>query len=156
MSSPLDGTAGPARGVAPEPAAVAPGSVEHVPLKVVPMYIEAVSDDGTGEPGEPPEIQTVGQRVRGPLVGIGALGLAVAGGVVHGVAVAVGTGGDGAGATILAIVAIVLTAAAFLAGLVAVVFGFGRRAGVVAMVLALVANPVVLLTVLRWVEGAAS
>ncbi|MDF1477955.1 hypothetical protein PYV02_02530 [Leifsonia sp. H3M29-4] len=134
-----------------------PGQIEHVPLKVVPMYVEGENPDlEDADETEPPELPGVVARVRTPWVGRGALALAVATAVVHGIAVSVAGDGDPVTGTVLAYVAIGLSIAAVLGGLVAVIAGFGRRTGAAAIVLGVFANPVVLLTVLSWVQAVAS
>lgn len=134
-----------------------PGEIEHVPLKVVPMYVEVESPEAAApDETEPPEIRGVASNVRSPLVGIAALGLAVVTAVVHGVAVGVASGGDPPAGTVLAVIAISLSVLAVVGGLVALIGGFGRRWGAAAIVLAVLANPVVLLTLLGWVQSIAS
>lgn len=134
-----------------------PGQIEHVPLKVVPMYVEGENPDlPDADETEPPELPGVVARVRTPWVGRIALALAVATAVVHGFAVGVASDGDPTTGTVLAYVAIGLSILAVLGGLVAVIAGFGRRTGAAAVALGVVANPVVLLTLLGWVQAAAS
>ncbi|MGK2936245.1 MAG: 1,4-dihydroxy-6-naphthoate synthase [Solirubrobacteraceae bacterium] len=134
-----------------------PGEIEHVPLKVVPMYVEPENPEAPApEETEPPEIQVVAKRPRTPFVGIAALAVAVVTAVVHGVAVGVASGGDLSAGTVLAVVAICLSVLAVVGGLVALIGGFGRRWGVAAIVLGALANPVVLLALLGWVQSIAS
>jgi hypothetical protein len=134
-----------------------PGPVEHVPLKVVPMYVEGEGQQSQpGGEAEPPEIEGVASRVRTPWIGIIALALALVTAVAHGVAVAVASGGELQAATALAVVAISLSVLAVVGGLVALVAGFGRRAGLAAIVVGVLANPVVLLALLGWVQAIAS
>ncbi len=134
-----------------------PGELEPVPLKVVPMYVEPDDAEPAAPEGpEPPEIQVVAARARTPLVGIAALALAVLTAIVHGVAVAVASGGDAQTGTVLAVVAIGLSILAVVGGLVALIAGLGRRTGAAAFVLGGLANPVVLLNLLRWVQAVAS
>lgn len=128
------------------------GELEPVPLKVVPMYIE--TDDPPTEAGEPVEAAPAPRRPRTKLVGILALVVAVAAAVLQGVGIGVATGGDYPLASALAYGAIVASILAFVAALVAVLGGFGRRWGVAALVIAVFANPVVLLALLSWVGGA--
>lgn len=134
-----------------------PGPVEHVPLKVVPMYVDGEHPESDGPPeGEPPEIQGVVTAVRTPLVGIISIAVAVIAAIVHGVAIGVGSSGDLPMATVLAYIAIALSMLAVIGGLVGLVAGFGRRTGAIAVAVGILANPVVLLAVLRWVEAFAS
>lgn len=133
------------------------GEIEHVPLKVVPMYVETENPDlEDADQPEPPELPGVVTPVRTPWVGRGALALAVATAVVHGIAVSVASSGDPVTGTVLAYVAIGLSIAAVLGGLVALVAGFGRRTGAAAVVIGTLANPIVLLTLLGWVQAVAS
>lgn len=134
-----------------------PGELEPVPLKVVPMYVEPDDPEpAASEEPESPEIQVTASRPRTPFVGIAALVLAVATAVVHGVAVAVASGGDAQAGTVLAVVAIGLSILAVVGGLVALIAGLGRRTGAAAFVLGGLSNPLVLLNLLRWVQAVAS
>lgn len=69
---------------------------------------------------------------------------------VEAVAIAVGSGGQWLAATVLAWLVIVLTVVSFCGGIVAVIRGYGRRWGIAAAALSLIANPLVLL----WLFGA--
>jgi hypothetical protein len=88
-------------------------------------------------------------------LGPGAAALAVVGAVATAVAVSVATGRDFPAATALAWTAIVVTAIAFVLGAAAIVLSRGRRWGVVAMVVAALANPLVLRLILRLFDQAA-
>ncbi|HEY0260269.1 MAG TPA: hypothetical protein VGC18_10510 [Lacisediminihabitans sp.] len=83
-------------------------------------------------------------------LGAASAGLAVAAIVGEGFAIGIASDGGWGQATVLAWLVIVLTAAAFFGGLVATVVGLGRGAGMAAMVLGLVGNPLVLI----WLLGA--
>jgi hypothetical protein len=83
------------------------------------------------------------------LAGVVALGVAVLAAVVEIVAIAIGSAGQWPLATGLAWAAIVLTVVAVALGIVAVVRTRGRAWGVGAIVLAVVANPLVQIGVLR-------
>lgn len=126
-----------------------PGSVERVPLKVVPYYVEPLPVDETTEP---PEIEVVPEPATTPLVGLVAALLALATIIVHAVAITVATAGDFATATVLGYVAIGLSIAAVLGGVFAAITQRGRRIGIGAAIVAIVANPFVLLSLLRLVD----
>lgn len=68
-------------------------------------------------------------------------------------AIVVASANDYPPAVVLAWFAIVLSAAAVVAGVVAAILGRGRRWGIAAAVLGIVTNPLVLLGVLRFVAG---
>lgn len=126
-----------------------PGELDKVPIKVVPIYFEPVE---TVEPLEPevvvePEPQDAPRR-RSTIVGALAVLVAVVAAVVTGVGVGVASNGAYDAGTVLAWVAIVLSAVAVLGGLVALVVGWGRWWGAVAVVLGVAANPWLLATVL--------
>lgn len=81
-------------------------------------------------------------------LGAGSFGAALLLAVVEAIAIALGSDQHFVAATILAWCVIVLTVASFIAGLVAVVSGRGRRGGIAAMVLSVLANPLVLVWLL--------
>jgi hypothetical protein len=83
-------------------------------------------------------------------LGAGSFGAALLLAVVEAIAIALGSDQHFVAATILAWFVIVLTVASFIAGLVAVVSGRGRRVGIAAMVLSVLATPLVLV----WLLGA--
>jgi uncharacterized membrane protein YcjF (UPF0283 family) len=132
-----------------------PGEIDKVPIKVVPMYIEP--DPAEAVESEPAE--TVAERPARPktvLVGALALAASVATVIADAAAIVIATNGSYATATALAWLAIALSVVAVLAGLWAVITHRGRRTGVVAIVVGLVANPLVMLAVLQLVAGAQS
>jgi len=88
-------------------------------------------------------------------LGPSAAALAVVGAVVTAAAISVAAGRDFPAATALAWSAIAGTAVAFVLGAAAVVLARGRRWGVVAMVVALLGNPLVLRFVLGLFDRAA-
>ena len=129
-----------------------PGEVERVPIKVVPYYVQDEPDVEV-EPDPDPVVEPVETpRRRTRLVGIGAAVLALATVALTAAAVVISSGGDFPLGTFLAYVAIGTSAAAVLVALVAIVGGFGRRWGIGALVVGVLANPLVLLTVLNWAE----
>ena len=87
------------------------------------------------------------------LVGVVALGVAALALVAEVVAIAIGSAGQWPLATVLAWVAIVLTVAAAALGVVAIVRRRGRAWGVVAVVVAVLGNPLVQIGVLRALGG---
>jgi len=102
------------------------------------------------------EEQLLTERVRTPLLGIVAIGLAVLAGVFQGVGIAGAGGGDYAMATVLAWAAVGASAIAFVLGAIAAVMHLGRRTGIAAMLLALVANPWLLMQTLGLLGGGAA
>lgn len=102
----------------------------------------------------PPEPTVESQRGPWPWVGVLAIVLAVSAGIAQIAAINGAAGGDLELGIVLGYLAISLAIAAVLAGVAAIVARRGRRAGVVGIVLGLVANPLVLLAILRFFDGA--
>ena len=136
------------------------GEVERVPLKVVPIFVQPIvdepelvveDDDDDLDPAVSAEDEP---RRRTRLVGIAAAVLALGTIGVHIAAVVVSSAGDFATGAQLGWVAIGLSALAVLVGVVAAIIGRGRAWGIVAALVAVLANPYVLLTVLRLLSGA--
>lgn len=136
-----------------------PGPVEHVPLKVVPIYVQPFEEleqpESPVEDAPPPAPDRPGLLHRWPLLGAGALVLLVAEIVVHIVAIVVATNGDFVGGTILSFVSVALSVLAVGVGVVAALLRSGRRWGIFAALVAVLANPLVLLYLLRFLGGAA-
>lgn len=133
-----------------------PGELDRVPIKVVPIYLDPVVEEEVEAPAEAPEPAepTPAQRPRassrGRLAIVGPL--ALLGGVVTAVltGVGVGTAASGlydVGAT-LAWTAIAVSGASVVAGLAAIVFGWGRGWAIAGLVVAVAANPWVLTSLL--------
>jgi len=110
-----------------------------------------------------PLSRTVATRSRDPepveesstgawLMGASAALLAVGFAAVQGYAIVAATGGDFALARTLALVAIVGTIITGLLGAVALLFGFGRRWGAIALVLSVLANPLALTRILGFLD----
>jgi hypothetical protein len=78
------------------------------------------------------------------LLGVAGVLLAIAAGVVQGIAIGQASNLNWERGTLLAWVAIGLSSAALLVGLAAVILNRGRRWGVVAMLAGLIANPFLL------------
>jgi hypothetical protein len=136
------------------------GPVERVPLKVVPYYVQPIEDEPEAEPPldgeEPPKEPARESRVPRWIVGAAALLVALATVAVHIAALVIASADDAVTSTLLAYVAIGLSAVAVIVGILAIVLRRGRPWGIVAVVLGLVANPYLLLTVLRWASGLVS
>lgn len=88
------------------------------------------------------------QRRRNPIVGKIALGLAVVSAAVDASAFAVFMGGDTTFAFGICFVVVFLTLIAAILGFIAAVGGMGRWYGAIGVVLAFVANPVILIVLL--------
>ena len=129
-----------------------PGEVERVPLKVVPIYLQPI-DDEPEAPEEEPVVVEEPVRARRPYLGIAAAVLALGTIGVHIAAIVVATGRDFPTGTYLGYVAIGLSALAVVVGVVAAVIGRGRAWGIAAAVVGILANPWVLLVVLRFLSG---
>ncbi len=129
-----------------------PGEVERVPLKVVPIYVTPIEDEPEA-PEEEPEVVEETPRVRRPWIGLAAVALTVATIGVHAAAIVVASNGDFPAGTLLGYIAIGLSALAVVVGVVAAVVGRGRAWGIAAAVVAVLANPWVLLIVLRFLSG---
>ncbi len=125
-----------------------PGALHEVPIKVVPIYFDvpatAPVDTVSPEDATPPE------RVEHTtLLGTSAVILAALAGVLQGVAIGVASAGDYSSGTVLAYVAIAASITALVGGIAAIALDRGRRLGIVAGALALIANPYLLLGMLR-------
>lgn len=109
-------------------------------------------------PGEDPreapdhERDVLTERVKTPLLGILALGLVVLAGIVEVLAISTATDGRYLVGTVLGWGAVCGSVLGLLVGVVATVLDLGRRWAITAMVLSLVANPIVVLNVLNFVQ----
>ena len=135
------------------------GEVERVPLKVVPIFVQPIVDEPELVVEDDDDLDAAVSaedepRRRTRLVGIAAMVLALGTIGVHIAAVVVSSAGDFVAGAQLGWVAIGLSALAVLVGLVAAIIGRGRAWGIVAVLVAVLANPYVLLTVLRLLSGA--
>ena len=129
--------------------------VERVPLKVVPIFVTAIEEPEAVEPEvvvEPEPQREPGRRTPWVAVAAGILALGTVG--VHIAALVVATGGAFELGTMLGYVAIGLSALAVLTGIAAAVVGRLRGWAVAAAVVGLLANPYLLLVVLRLLSGA--
>ena len=135
------------------------GEVERVPLKVVPIFVQPIEDEPElveeqDEDADAVPSAEAAPRRRTRVVGIAAALLALGTIGVHIAAVVVSSAGDfGTGAQ-LGWIAIGLSALAVVVGVIAAVIGSGRAWGIAAALVAVLANPYVLLTVLRLLSGA--
>ena len=135
------------------------GEVERVPLKVVPIFVQPIVDEPELVVEDDDDLDAAVSaedepRRRTRLVGIAAMVLALGTIGVHIAAVVVSSAGDFATGAQLGWVAIGLSALAVLVGVIAAIIGRGRAWGIVAVLVAVLANPYVLLTALRLLSGA--
>ena len=130
----------------------APGEVERVPLKVVPIYVQPIEDEPEAADEELAEEEPVA-KPRTPLFAAVAGLLALATVAVHIAAIVVATGGDFAAGTVLGYLAIGISGLAVVIGIVAIIRRRYRAWAIAAVVLAVLANPAVLLAVLRYLSG---
>jgi hypothetical protein len=122
-----------------------------VDLPAAGVDIEASSGDADVTASPPP-------RSRLRFVGWAALAVAAIAGVLTGAGVAVASGGEFVTGSALAWAAIVCSGVAVVGGILAVIAGFGRLAGVAAIAIGLLANPFLLTQLLGALQqlGAAS
>ena len=127
---------------------------QTVPIPVITVPTEgvepAVPVDGRPKPEEAVEPR---RGVPRWLVGLIGVVFALATVVAHIGAVSIASSGDWPVGTTWGYVAIGASVIGFLLGLLATIFGWGRRLGVFAMVLSVLANPFLLLHVLRFFGG---
>ena len=132
------------------------GEVERVPLKVVPIYVHPIEDEPPVEQAEDADEvldEEPAPKRRTAAYAFSAVVLALGTVAVHIAALVVATEGDFPAGTLLGYIAVGLSVLAVLTGIVAVI---RRRAWVwalIATVVAVLANPVVLLAVLRFLSG---
>ena len=128
----------------------AKGEVERVPLKVVPIYVTPIIE----EPAAPEEFaEVVAPRRRPVYVALAAVLVALATVAVHATAVVIASAGDFETGTTLGYVAVGLSILGLLVAIGAVVLGRFRLVAVLAGLVAVLANPLVLLAVLRFLSG---
>lgn len=132
-----------------------PGEVERVPLKVVPIFVQPIEEEpeAPDAPDEDLVEEEPAPKPRTPLFAAAAGLLALATVAVHIAAIAVATGGDFPTGTFLGYFAVGLSGLAIVVGAVAIIRGRYRAWAIAAVVLAVLANPVVLLVVLRFLSG---
>jgi hypothetical protein len=133
-----------------------PGPVERIPTKVVPFYV--VGYDEETVPSGPDVEPTVGEepeepsRVPATLVGVLAFVSAVLMAALHVIGIVVASGSAYEAATVIAYAAIGFSVLAVAGGIAAVILRRGRGWGIAAIVIGVVANPVILLYLLRLVS----
>lgn len=134
-----------------------PGELDRVPIKVVPIYLDPVVEEPPLEPEQPAATEPDVRPARrftflGPLALVGGITTAVFTGIATGMA----SSGAYETGTVLAWVAIAVSALTLIASLAAIVFDRGRWWGVVALPVAVFANPWVLTSLLGLIAGSGS
>jgi hypothetical protein len=140
------------------------GPIEKVPLKVVPYYVDpeplqlepGVPVDPVVESGPVVELVETAPRRRFPFLGATALVLAVLTAAVHVAALVASTAGDIRLGTVFAFLAIGLSIISVASGIVSIIVDRIRWPGIAAIPLGVLANPFLLLQLLRWVEQTAA
>ncbi|MBX3099415.1 MAG: hypothetical protein KF761_07510 [Salinibacterium sp.] len=132
------------------------GEVERVPLKVVPIFVTPIEPEPESEPPEDADDLVVDEpEPRRPTLALLTtsvlLALATVG--VHISAIVIATAGDYPTGTVLGYVAIGLSVLAVTVGVIAAVVGRGRLWAILAASVAVLANPFLLLVVLRFLSG---
>ncbi|GAA1221289.1 1,4-dihydroxy-6-naphthoate synthase [Rhodoglobus aureus] len=141
-----------------------PGDIERVGTKVVPYYVVGVVEDEPEVSTEQPEPNTVNpesvapdsysvRRPRPTWLGFIAATLGLATFVLLIVAMLIATGGDFPAGTILSYVTIVVSISAVITAVICLVLGYQRRWAAFGLAMAILANPLVLVTVFRSFEG---
>lgn len=134
------------------------GDIERVATKVVPYYVVGIVDEGPEVPTEQREPEDVpdekpARRRRPTWVGFIAAALGVATVVLFFTAMLVATEGDLPAGTMLSYATIIVSISAAVAAVISLVFGLQRRWAAFGLALAIMANPIVLLTIFRIFEG---
>lgn len=136
-----------------------PGDIERVATKVVPYYVVGVVDDEPEISPEPPEGDDVDdssylvRRPRPTWLGYIASALGVATLVLLIIAMLVATGGNFVAGTTLSYVTIAVSVATVLIAALCLVLGYQRRWAAFGLALAILANPIILVTVFRFFGG---
>lgn len=135
-----------------------PGDVERIATKVVPYYVVGIVDEeiATPEESSEPEATEGEETVRRPRptwVGFIATALGVATLILFIAAMLVTTGGDFAAGTLLAYVTVVVSISGAVTAGISLILGYQRRWAAFGLALAILANPIVLLTVFRSFGG---
>jgi hypothetical protein len=125
-----------------------------VPLKVVPMFIDeqVVELQDDTPPVAPQQAEPAPRRPR-PWVGLLAITLGLAAAIVQVIAVTTASDGAFEAGIVLGYLAIIIAIAAVVAGIAAIIVRRGRRIGVIGIVIGLIANPLLLLGILRFFAG---
>lgn len=104
-------------------------------------------------PLAPEQAEPAPRRPR-PWVGALAITLGLAAAIVQVVAITTASDGGFEAGIVLGYLAITIAIAAVIAGIAAIIVRRGRRTGVIGIVIGLVANPLLLLVILRFFAGA--
>ncbi|MGV8913310.1 MAG: 1,4-dihydroxy-6-naphthoate synthase [Rhodoglobus sp.] len=132
-----------------------PGDIERVATKVVPYYVVGIVEDEPEVETEPPESDNVGtdsylvRRPRPTWLGFIAAALGVATLILFIVAMLIATGGNFPAGTMLSYVTIAVSIVAVITAVLCLVLGYQRRWAAFGLALAVLANPIVLVTVFR-------
>jgi len=134
------------------------GDIERVATKVVPYYVVGIVDDEPEAPTEPREPEDVpdekpARRPRPTWVGFIAAALGVATLVLLITAMLVASEGGFPTGTVLSYVTIIVSISAAVTAVISLIFGLQRRWAAFGLALAIMANPIVLLTVFRVFES---
>jgi len=135
------------------------GDIERIATKVVPYYVVGIVDEGQEVPTEQrepegvPEEKPARRRRRPTWVGFIAAALGVATVVLFFTAMLVATEGDLPTGTMLSYVTIIVSISAAVTAVISLIFGLQRRWAAFGLALAIMANPIVLLTVFRVFES---
>lgn len=125
-----------------------PQALEKVPIKVVPIYFDEPLHT---QPIEMPDVAPKRPRRKTPLIGALGVALAATAAVLQAVAIGVATGGDYLSSTVVAYLAIGFSVLAVGIGVLGIALNRGRRLGIAAVIVGIVANPLVLLLLLTGV-----
>ncbi|GHD83427.1 hypothetical protein CLV85_1903 [Salinibacterium amurskyense] len=137
-----------------------PGDIERVATKVVPYYVVGVVDDeetdapvdGESDETVEPEETPVARRPRPRWVGFIAAALGFATLVLFIVAMIVSAGGDYPTGTALAYATIITSISAAITAVISLILGLQRRWAAFGLALAVLANPLIVLTVFRFFD----
>lgn len=132
-----------------------PGDIERVATKVVPYYVVGVVSEDVDAPTDneeeavfEPEPRIRWKRPRWVGFVAAALGLATL--VLFIIAMIVSAGGDFSAGTSIAYTAIVVSISAAITAVLCLAFGLQRRWAAFGLALAILANPIIVLNVLRF------
>lgn len=119
------------------------------------MFIDEQLVELPPDQAEPPtEPTATSPRVPWPWIGALSIVLGVVAAVMQIAAIVGATDGDLERGIVLGYLAIILAIAAVLAGIAAVIVRRGRRLGIAGILVGILANPLVLLGILRFFDGA--
>ncbi|MGV8877313.1 MAG: 1,4-dihydroxy-6-naphthoate synthase [Rhodoglobus sp.] len=142
-----------------------PGDIERIATKVVPYYVVGVVDEQQQPSADPSETNGDAEsaedvtgaaavaRRRPTWLGYLAAGLGLATFVLFIVAMIVAIGGDFLAGTALAYSTIAVSIIAIVCATICLIFGYQRRWAAFGLCLAILANPIVLVSVFRLFGG---